>query len=155
MTWEEHPRHRVAEHHRRDHTEHRDQQRRGADLRHLAEIGCEADFEQQEQHADLGDDVERRVGDHGADRAEPDQAQIAEHDAHHQLAQHRRQTHALEQRATELGADQDHDEGEQQRQDVHAVLSLGGASDRRHDRRDHGEQQSEAETAGKAHGGCS
>ncbi len=75
-----------AEREWRDDAERRDQDGRKADLQHLRHGGLDADLEQQEQHADASEHVNHRIG---LDRREPCEADVAEDNAGHELAEHR------------------------------------------------------------------
>jgi hypothetical protein len=108
----------IAAQSRKQHSRHRDQDRGAPDLHELAEIGLQADFEEEEDHADLGEneDLVRQ-------RHEPDQRR-PEDDARQQLAEDRRLSDPLGQLAEELGADQRRREGEEKRADVEGVIHI-------------------------------
>ena len=95
-------------------------QRGGADAEHLLEVGLEADLEEQEEDAQLGEDVHqlgRRTvgGDHAEDAA-------AEQDSRDQLAEDRRLADALRRVAEHLGGDEHGGEDEEEAGGVRPAL---------------------------------
>jgi hypothetical protein len=96
-----------ADEERRDDTCDGYQQARLSDREHLVHVGFEADFEEQQHHADLrqdrdglvlGEELQTRIAEH--------QSQVADQDTRDQFAQHRRLGDALGNLATDLGRGQ-------------------------------------------------
>jgi hypothetical protein len=109
------PRHPPAERERHDHADQRHQQRRGADARQRAQVGLEADVEQQQQHADLGQHLQRRLvaDEREAGGAVRERQQVADADPDQQLAEHRRLAQPHREQAAELRRQQQRGEPEQ------------------------------------------
>jgi hypothetical protein len=81
----------------------------------------EADLEEQDEHADLGQRVDHRIC--GIDHSEH---RSAEQDAGDQLSQHRRLADLLRERAEHLRRHQHHDEGDEQLRNRHRPAFAGG-----------------------------
>ena len=101
---------------RHDDADERDQERGAADAAELSEIHLEADFEQQQDHAELGERLQRLAAVHPAEHRRPDD------DAGDDLADDRRQSHAVRELGRNLGREQDDEDVEQDPVDVHALL---------------------------------
>ena len=109
--------------------EKRDQHRRQADLLHLVDRRFEADLEQQQQDAQLGQHLDRRIGADEVEGVDPDQPQVSEHDAGPELAEHRRLTQAHRQLAAGAGREQDDRQRQQDAGDN--ILRVGRVRRRR------------------------
>ena len=115
--------HSVPQRERHDDAEHADQERAAADLLQIVEPRFEADREQQQHDADLGQHVERRAARDllGADPAERGRA---DHAAGDDLADDAGQLQPLRDLGADLRGDEDHEEAEQDRGGfVHAMRS--------------------------------
>ena len=101
------------------HTDGGDGKGCGSDAKHLAQVGFEADLEEQQQHAELGEHVDHLAGrPFGRDDAEDAAAQ---EDAGHQLAEDGGLADALGELAEELGSDEHGGDRQEEASDVHAA----------------------------------
>ena len=114
-------RHRPAEEERRHDAEDRHQQAGDTHRQHLLDVGFQADVEEQQDDADLGQDLDPQVGAQEVEEVDPDEGEVAQEDAEHQLAQDRRLADALEHLAAELGHREDDGDAEEDRHDGAAV----------------------------------
>ncbi|HVZ76853.1 MAG TPA: hypothetical protein VG818_02595 [Gemmatimonadaceae bacterium] len=116
----EHLRGQEPEPERDRHARDSDRSRDAADLHERADVGLEADLEQQQDHADLGHRVDDRIrGVH-----EPERRATEQH-AGHEFPEHCRLAQALRELAEQLGADEDRDQRGKERR--HRRASVGGS----------------------------
>ena len=126
----------VTERERQRDADGRDREGRGADPEHFLEVGLEPDLEQQEEHAELGEDV-HQLGGRPLGRDDAEHAPAQQH-AGDELAQHRRLSDALRRSAQNLGGDQHRGEKEEEAGDIHPAFGrqegYGGQRDERDSR---------------------
>jgi hypothetical protein len=79
--------HGPAEAERRHHAQHRDEQRDGPDLEHVAHRRFEANLEEEDDHAQPGKDVDARVSFDRLEPADADQIEVAQEDAGDELTE--------------------------------------------------------------------
>ena len=106
-------RERVAAGESRDDAGDRDNDRGAADLQQLVELGVETDEEQQQDDAELREEIDRRIV--KIDEAKP---RDTDDRATDELTENRRLANALRQLAEELGGDEDRDERKQKRGNI-------------------------------------
>jgi hypothetical protein len=97
---------------RRDDAQAGHEQRRPADLKHLADVRLQPDLEEQDDDAQLGQRVNDGVRAELLNSSDTRERQRADEDARHQLAEHDRLAQSLE----DLAADLRHDEDERETQ---------------------------------------
>ena len=88
-------------------TDGTDHERPGADLDQIVEPRLQTDLQQQNDHAQLGEEGDDRVTGHLVEIVKAENRQIAQHDSEQQFAEHRRKTDALRQRRKETCRHQD------------------------------------------------
>ena len=112
MLRQQHGAHPPSERERGYDAQHRHEEGRQPDLQHVPHRGFEPDPEQQDEHTQLRQHIDARVGRDGPKPRDAEQMEIAEQDSGHQLAQHRRLPDARGQVAAELRAGEDHRQGQ-------------------------------------------
>jgi hypothetical protein len=138
MPWEEPARHQEAEADGSDHAQRRHQQRRTTHGEQLPDLRGEPHFEEQEEHADLRQQLEPRELAHPVESVPAQQAEVADDDPREQLAQNGRLAELLRQRAAQPGAEEHHHQREQQGRQVRATARGEGATGQQEDREYHG-----------------
>jgi hypothetical protein len=111
-----------SERERRDHAEQRHEERRRTHLHHLGHRRVEAHLEEEEDHAEAGQDRKRGVRLERLEAVESGEAEVADHDARDELSQNRRLADVGCDPAADLGRHEDHREGEKERDDGVSVL---------------------------------
>ena len=106
-----------AEHHRRDHADGGDLQRRAADLAELPQVHLEADVEQEEDHPDLAEGAEDLVA-----LADGVEHRRADEDAGDDLADDGGDAEALGDLGGHLGGDEDDQDVAEDLGGVHAAV---------------------------------
>ena len=79
----------VPEDERYDHTDAGHHERRAADLRHLRDRGLQAHLEQQQDHPQLAEGGDHRVGERKTEGVPAEEPQVSEGDPRDELTQHR------------------------------------------------------------------
>jgi hypothetical protein len=115
------------ERHRGHDAEHGDQERGRAHPDESPQVGLQPDLEEQQQHADLGQEVQRGNGPEevGAVTADDQRHEVAETHAHQQLAEHRWLPPALDDETADLRRGYEQGDRKERRPDP-AIFSTGG-----------------------------
>ena len=96
-----------------DDADRADQRGADADADQIAEPGFEADLQQQDDDPQFGHEHDDRVAGDGVEIVEAEQAEIAEHDAEQQFAEHGGKADLLGERREEAGGEQDEGQPQQ------------------------------------------
>jgi hypothetical protein len=101
-------------------------ERREADLQHLSHRRLDADLEQEQNHAQLGEILDRRIGLQPIEERHTGKCHVSEDDAGDELAEHGRLSDPDREVPAQLGRRQD--DREQQEHVGDAVRSVHGSS---------------------------
>jgi hypothetical protein len=128
-----------------DGRDHPDQGHQGggrADPQERREVGLDADIEQEDEHADLGQESQGGIDAGLAQLFHPrhEERQVAQANPGDELAQDRGLARPLREDSSHLGGEDQHGHGKQQRAEMRMAGALGGLTNARKD-----ERQSDAE----------